>query len=508
LGETALAQPYAVEAKEVGLKTVEAVMEILEAFDLTQSMRAAAELAGCDHHTVGRYVAMREQGRSAGGPPSRPRLVDPYLDKVEEWVERSRGNIRADVVHDRLRGLGYTGGERTTRRAVQQAKQAWKAGHRRIYRPWIPEPGMWFQWDWGSGPRVDGRSTVLFCAWLAWSRYRVVLPAWDKTLPTLIACLDQGLRAFGGAPTYGLTDNEQTVTTVHLAGLPVRHPELVAASRYYGITVATCLPADPETKGGAEATVRVAKADLVPTEANLREEYGSFGALEEACAVFCREVNRRPHRETGRPPEALLHPLPEAPYTAAFGQTRSVSRSCLISVGGVRYSVPYTLVDETVWVREHGDQLVIVQVGKDGPREVARHRRSTPGRPQVKDAHYPPRSAVHTLGDRPRPTNPGEEVFLAIGPGARTWLVAAAATGAARLPTRMLEIVALAKLHGDGVVDRALHMAAQAGRFTPRDVASILIHGPDNCVGEPAPAWSATEVHSLQPGTGAWGVLR
>ena len=29
---------------------------MLEAFDLTGSLRDAAELAGCSHHTVGRYV--------------------------------------------------------------------------------------------------------------------------------------------------------------------------------------------------------------------------------------------------------------------------------------------------------------------------------------------------------------------------------------------------------------------------------------------------------------------
>ena len=29
-------------------------MKILEAFDLTGSLRAAAELAGCSHHTVAR----------------------------------------------------------------------------------------------------------------------------------------------------------------------------------------------------------------------------------------------------------------------------------------------------------------------------------------------------------------------------------------------------------------------------------------------------------------------
>ena len=33
-------------------------------------------------------------------------------------VERSRARIRADVVHDRLRAMGFAGNERTTRRAV------------------------------------------------------------------------------------------------------------------------------------------------------------------------------------------------------------------------------------------------------------------------------------------------------------------------------------------------------------------------------------------------------
>jgi hypothetical protein len=42
---------------------------------------------------------------------------------------------------------------------------------------------MWFQYDFGTGPRVGGVETVLFCAWLAWCRFRVILPILDKTLP-------------------------------------------------------------------------------------------------------------------------------------------------------------------------------------------------------------------------------------------------------------------------------------------------------------------------------------
>ena len=52
----------------------------------------------------------------------------------------------------------------------------------------MPEPGLWFQCDWGKGRAIGGRETNLWCAWLAWSRYRVIIPTWDKTLATVVAC--------------------------------------------------------------------------------------------------------------------------------------------------------------------------------------------------------------------------------------------------------------------------------------------------------------------------------
>ncbi len=63
-----------------------------------------------------------------------------------------------------------------------------------VTRPWVTEPGLWMQWDYGDGPKVDGRATVLFCAWLAWSRFRVVLPLWDRTLASVVMALDRSLR--------------------------------------------------------------------------------------------------------------------------------------------------------------------------------------------------------------------------------------------------------------------------------------------------------------------------
>ena len=189
------------------MKKGEEAMEILEAYDVTGSLRGAAALAGCDHKTVARLVAAREA--AGGGLPERARqrpLVDPFAAKIDELVDRSRALVRADVVHGVLVAMGYAGSYRTTRRAVAEAKRRWRNRHGRRTRPWIPQPGLWLQWDYGDGPEVAGVRAVLFCAWLAWSRFRVVVPLRDKTLPSVVIGLDRTLRAVGGVPTYALTE--------------------------------------------------------------------------------------------------------------------------------------------------------------------------------------------------------------------------------------------------------------------------------------------------------------
>ena len=60
------------------MKSYEEIMEILEAFALTNSYRAAGELAGCSHHTVEHWVTMRDAGLLPDGvePVERVKLID------------------------------------------------------------------------------------------------------------------------------------------------------------------------------------------------------------------------------------------------------------------------------------------------------------------------------------------------------------------------------------------------------------------------------------------------
>lgn len=490
------------------------IMEILAAYDLTGSLRATAELTGCSHHTVARHVAARDAGRPIAEPAFRGRVTDPFMPKIEEWVEKSKGKIRADKAHEKLRALGYDGSERSTRRAVAQVRAAFRLGQVRVHRPWITEPGMWLQYDFGDGPVIDGKKTVLFVAWLAWARFRIVIPMRDRTAPSVFAALDRSFRVLGGAPTYVLTDNEKTVTVSHVAGVPVRNPQTVEFARHYAVTVLTCQPADPASKGGVESSVKLAKADIVPKDTNLRPEYDSFAEVEAACEAFMVEVNNREHRATRRKPSAMLeeersrlHRVPDTAHTLALGLTRLVPENTpMVTFENSQYSVPAHLLGARVFVRSHGvgvdEQVVIVHVGSTGPVEVARHHRARPGSPKIDDAHFPDhRQKVpgdYTITAR----STAETEFLAIGAGAHTWLLEAAAVGTARMNVKMAEAVALAKISGTARVDEALGQAATYGRFATGDLASLLSAG-----GTRPPARSATETSSLAQGTAGWAAI-
>jgi hypothetical protein len=370
------------------------------------------------------------------------------------------------------------------------------------------------QYDFGDGPVIDGLKTVLFVVWLAWCRFRVVIPLRDRTAPSAVAALDRTFRILGGAPTYVLTDNEKTVTVSHIAGVPVRNQQTVDFARHYGVTVLTCQPADPASKGGVESSVKVAKADIVPKDTNLRAEYASFAELEAACDAFMDHVNGREHRATRRKPQVMLeeeqprlHRVPDSAHTVAFGLSRSVpGNTPMVAFENGQYSVPSYPLGARVFVRSRGvgpdEQVIVVHVGPDGPVEVARHGRARPGSPKIDDSHFPEHRAKVPGDYMIKARSAAEAEFLGIGAGAHAWLLEAAAAGTARMNVKMAEAVALAKISGTAQVDTALGIAAAYGRFATGDLASIL-----TAAGPRGQAHRVDEKTSLAQGTAGWAAI-
>lgn len=151
-------------------------------------------------------------------------------------------------------------------------------------------------------------------------------------------------------------------------------------------------------------------------------------------------------------------------------------------------------------MRQHDDEIVIVHVGRDGVHEIARWAPTVPGQPRHDPAHFGP-PPEGPLRRTPRPRTPDEAAFLAIGPGAQRWLITAAAAGIARMRTKMIASVALARIYGPGPVDQALGTAADLGRFADDDLAQLMRH---QAIARAGPLHRVDELSSLQRGTAAW----
>ena len=153
-------------------------------------------------------------------------------------------------------------------------------------------------------------------------------------------------------------------------------------------------------------------------------------------------------------------------------------------------------------MRASAGEVIIVAGEGSGATEVARHGLLGPGQASICDEHYPGRRDRDPLARTPRPTKPSEAAFLALGEGAKLYLVEAGATGVRRIEARMAEAVTLAALHGAVTVDRALGTAAMVGRFAEGDLGSIIVHGAATreVLGPPSG-------HSLSAGTAGWSAL-
>jgi hypothetical protein len=167
----------------------------------------------------GHYFERRDAGYDPYRRASRSRLVDMFAKKIEEVVDHSHAKVRADVLYDRLVAMAFAGDGPCAAlwlrpRPHTGAHTGGRTG------PGYPSPGSGCSTT--GATVIELRQTYLFCAWLAWCRYRVIVPTWDRTLGTVPGCLDNTLRRLSGAPTYLLTDNERTLTSDRVAGVPVR----------------------------------------------------------------------------------------------------------------------------------------------------------------------------------------------------------------------------------------------------------------------------------------------
>jgi transposase len=453
-------------------------MDIIAAYREAGTYRGAASIAGTTHKTVKRVIDRHEAG--GGAPPRVPRgrNYDGVTALVAGRVGKTQGRISAKRLLPAARAAGYGGSDRNFRRLVAECKQAWRREHHRGRRPAVWSPGEHLVIDWGALAGLH-----VFCAVLAWSRFRFVRFAHDERAATTLGLLAECFEVLGGVPGKVLADRMGCLKGAVVANVVVPTGQYVRFAGHYGFRPDFCEAADPESKGIVENLVGYAKADLMVPQA----PFGDLAAANAAAAAWCAEVNAAAHSEICAVPaerlvteRELLGRLPSLRASTGRLVTRKVDRLSCVRFGSARYSVPVRLIGEQVGLRtDDGRLLAIVTAAGE---VVAEHVLVAPGEASVRDEHYggprpAPRRAV-------RPKTEAEKVFCALGPVAEAFITGAAAAGSTRLPAELAELNTLRAAHGEQAFLAALDRAVAFSRWRAADVRSILAAG----AGAPQPA--------------------
>jgi transposase len=469
-------------------------MDVIAAYRDVGSYRGAAAICGTTHKTVKRIIEAHEAASSGEVPvrlqrPARARNYDAVAELVAAKVKESHGRISAKRLLPAARAAGYEGSQRNFRRLVAAAKAEWRRGLLRAggRRPAIWTPGETLVIDWGE-ERLDGPDSPkvqVFCAVLAWSRFRFVRFAADQKQDTTLALLAECFEILGGVPQVVLADRMGCLKGGVVANVVVPSPDYVRFATHYRFRPDFCHAADPESKGIVENLVGYSKADLlIPLSVDDDPWKGEGSGLARAnarAASWCSEVNSRTHSEICAVPAERLET--ERPLLGAlpslrlqFGPkpiTRKVDKLSTIRFASGRYSVPNKLIGATVTVLvdEHAKVLQVVEPVSG--ELLAEHALVAPGEASVVDDHY----------GRPRPDKPvrgargktaAEKEFLALGSVAEAFLTGAAAAGVTKLPGEITEILTLKAAHGEATLIKALERAVAFSRWRAGDVRSIL----------------------------------
>jgi transposase len=447
-------------------------MDIVAAYQQVGTYRGAAAMCGTTHKTVRRIIERAEAGGKTPDRMPRGRNYDLVAELVADRVAVTKGRISAKRLLPAVKAAGYAGSARNLRRLVAEAKRTWRRDNHRGRRPAVWTPGEVLAIDWGSTGSLH-----VFCAVLAWSRFRFVRFAGNERSETTLAMLAECFEELGGVPKVVLADRMGCLKGGVVANKVVPTAEYVRFATHYGFRPDWCEAADPESKGIVENLVGYAKRDLIVPQA----PFIDMTAANIAASQWCAEVNGVAHSEICAVPaerleaeRGLLTALPSLrPAIGKAAVTRKAGRLSCIRFGSARYSVPTRLIGQHVAVTESGGRLLAADAATG--EVVASHILAAPGEARVLDEHYggprpAPRRAV-------RPKTSAEKAFIALGPAAGAFLTGSAASGNTKLAADLDELADLRAAHGDQALIAALERAVAFRRWRAADVRSILAAG-------------------------------
>ena len=236
----------------------------------------------------------------------------------------------------------------------------------------------------GTGVPVVNRKTgelqmaEVFVAVMGASNYTYAEATWTQTLPDWIGSHVRAMAFFGGVPSQLVPDNLKS--GVKKAGYydPEINPTYQRFAEHYGVAVIPTRPVHPKDKAKVEGGVLLVQRWIL---ARLRNRtFFSLAELNEVIAESLIELNNRPFKKMVGSRKTqfdavdmpALRPLPTNPYEFEEWKKATVNIDYHVAFNDHFYSVPYTLVRQTVSIRS---TAMMVEIFHKGIR-VASHRRN------------------------------------------------------------------------------------------------------------------------------------
>jgi transposase len=347
-----------------------------------------ARRTGRDRKTVRRALRTQEQPAYKQRPATASKL-DPYKDYVMERMDA--GMTNAVKMYREISARGYDG-ELTILRQFMRPLRA--AAEQKAVMRFETAPAQQAQVDWASCGQglCQGlyRAVYCFIMTLAFSRMTYIEFTWRADTRAFIRGHKNAFSYFGGITQTCLYDNLKSVNLAYVDGGPRLNPTFADFADTFSFRPTLCRPYRPQTKGKVESGVGYVKGNFLLGD--------TFESLEElnACARGWLDsvANERVHGTTGEVPrrrfereQPLLTPLrPGMSFDTALYEPRRITRDCLVSYRGSRYSVPHHYADRQAVIRDPEDGTFEVMVSGHA---IARHELSKEkGKNIIVPAHY------------------------------------------------------------------------------------------------------------------------
>ncbi len=391
-------------------------MDLLTLHHRGLSISEIARRTGHTRKTVRKYV--RTKATPGYTPrPRAPSILDPYKPYLRKRM--AEGVFNCAKLWDEIRSQGYPGKQTILKEFVKPYRDAERE---RATVRFETDPGRQVQIDWAHFGRIwhgeQWRKLYAFLMTLGYSRAIYLEFTVSQDAEHFLQAQMNGFRYFGGVPEEVLLDNLKSAVSWRdgpRVGWNARYLDFAA---HYGFVPRACWPYRPQTKGKVENTVGYVRGNFW-----VGIDFTGLADLNGQARAWIDEVaNRRVHQTTRAVPferlaeeRGRLTPIEAAaPYDPSYLSYRKVTKDCLISYRGVRYSVPHPYVGKVVAVREplEGGRIHVCF----GGRRIATHPQGgEKGALVIQERHYAGlRSRRRRRGDNGAPQ---AGVELPAGPG-------------------------------------------------------------------------------------------